>query len=186
MFFFLLRYDGVILGVPTCYSFRFVVPLQWALKYNLTSLICSKEMEHGSFCNLVKHVPLVKPSTKCCLVLRRNEENARLFYLYVIYYSNPVHLYLFHWKLLRLDCYTYLLCSHNFDKLASFSHLLFPSCGFKDEILRTQASWSEDGYGVWHFEWDLNWTVKSEPGVQFCWLLSGTFSPSILFWLLGF
>lgn len=63
--------------------------------------------------------------------------------------------------------------SNNFDKLASACHILFPSCGTQNEILWAQTFWAESRNGIWDFEWNLNWTFKFEPGVQFCWLLSG-------------
>ena len=66
------------------------------------------------------------------------------------------------------------LCSYNFDKLASSSHLLFSACGFKGEIVWTQTFWSKSCNGLWYSKWDLHWTFEFEPGFQFCWILSGT------------
>lgn len=65
-------------------------------------------------------------------------------------------------------------CSYNFDKLASSSHLLFSSCGFKGEIVWTQTFWSKSCNGLWYSKWDLHWTFEFEPRLQFCWILSGT------------
>lgn len=75
----------------------------------------------------------------------------------------------------------FLICSYNFDQLASACHVLFPSCGAQNEILWAQTFWAESCNWIWDFKWDLNWTFKFEPGFQFCWLLSSMFIMVLFF-----
>jgi hypothetical protein len=82
---------------------------------------------------------------------------------------------------LRLQVSIVILCSHNFDKLASTCHILFPSFGTQNEILWAQTFWAESRSWIWDFKWNLNWTFKFEPRVQFCRLLSSMVFVLILF-----
>lgn len=74
-------------------------------------------------------------------------------------------------------------CSYNSDKLASTCHILFPSFGTQNEILRAQGFWAESRSWIWDFKRNLNWTFKFEPRVQFCRLLPSMFFVLVLFFL---
>lgn len=118
----------------------------------------------------------LKPTTRLSFPEECLERFGLILNLWLDYYSCDDDIY-FAWPyfygVIR-SCVLSFLCSYNFDKLASSSHLLFSSCGFKGEIVWTQTFWSKSCNGLWYSKWDLHWSFEFEPGFQFCWILSGT------------
>lgn len=102
-----------------------------------------------------------------------------LGYFSVIWKFEPSLLYSVH--CLGLQVKIVFSCSYNSDKLASTCHILFPSFGTQNEILRAQGFWAESRSWIWDFKWNLNWTFKFEPRVQFCRLLPSMFFVLVLF-----